>query len=625
MIQRSAGSPARTWSARIAVACLVLAGALFVLAAAVEVGLVTWAGIGDGLSRIPWPAVGLGATGLALLTAPIIVRSRVRARSGSSGPSMTVLRGWMIVAAAATVGLATWGGTAWLLSEANRSTDADRPKARVDAIRSGLSVGAGTGGAIALLLAARRQWHQEKVAIATDHDAAERRITELYTKAAEQLGNENAPVRLAGLYALERLAQNNPEHRQTIIDVICAYLRMPFTPPAIATPMPISGESPQASSRDATDGAGATDDLESVPAAEDLADRPHRRQQEELQVRLTAQEILTRHLTRPRDLALVQARGFTARTDHPFWPGHSLNLTNAHLTRFTLNRGYLVDANFANATFTGHAEFNKATFTGEVSVGGATFTGDARFGGATFTSDARFSGATFSRNANFDSARFLGDAWFGGVTFDGDASFNGVTIAGKAGLGRARFEGTAGFGEATFAQDVWFGGATFNGDAWFNGATFTGDAGFDRAVFRNTRFNRSTFSSEAGFHRATFTGNAWFDGATFNGNAKFVRATFTLDAKFGRATFVKNARFERATFTRNAQFDRATFTGDAKFVEAVFTSRARFVDATFAVSPDMAGAQSLNLSVEQWWPVGWVAVPQEIDRSRGHLVFRPAG
>jgi len=40
----------------------------------------------------------------------------------------------------------------------------------------------------------------------TTRDATERRITELYTKAADQLGSEKAPVRLAGLQALQRLA-----------------------------------------------------------------------------------------------------------------------------------------------------------------------------------------------------------------------------------------------------------------------------------------------------------------------------------------------------------------------------------------------------------------------------------
>ena len=58
---------------------------------------------------------------------------------------------------------------------------------------------------------------------------------ELYTKAVEQLGSDQAPVRFSGLYALERLAQDNPAHRQAIVNVICAYLRMPFSPTAPAS------------------------------------------------------------------------------------------------------------------------------------------------------------------------------------------------------------------------------------------------------------------------------------------------------------------------------------------------------------------------------------------------------
>ena len=101
---------------------------------------------------------------------------------------------------------------------------------QIDAIRTGLSAAVGTGGAFALLLAFRRQRSTEVSAVHTITDATERRVTELYTKAADQLGSDKAPVRLAGLYALERLAQDNPGQRQTIVNVICAYLQMPYTP-----------------------------------------------------------------------------------------------------------------------------------------------------------------------------------------------------------------------------------------------------------------------------------------------------------------------------------------------------------------------------------------------------------
>jgi hypothetical protein len=99
---------------------------------------------------------------------------------------------------------------------------------RLDALRTALTIGAGAAGAATLLLAGRRQVHLEEAAAATELDARERRITELYIKAVDQLGAGTAPVRLGGLHALERLAQDNPDHRQTAVDVICSYLRMPF-------------------------------------------------------------------------------------------------------------------------------------------------------------------------------------------------------------------------------------------------------------------------------------------------------------------------------------------------------------------------------------------------------------
>ncbi|MGW3467301.1 hypothetical protein ACWDKQ_02225 [Saccharopolyspora sp. NPDC000995] len=98
-------------------------------------------------------------------------------------------------------------------------------KNRLEAIRIASTIVVGTGGAAALLLAARRQRF-------TELDGTERRITELQTKAADQLGREAAAVRLAGPHSLERLAHDHPSHRQTIADIICAYLRMPFDPPA---------------------------------------------------------------------------------------------------------------------------------------------------------------------------------------------------------------------------------------------------------------------------------------------------------------------------------------------------------------------------------------------------------
>src|ERR1700727_502151 len=136
----------------------------------------------------------------------------------------------MLVATSAVV-IVALVVTVWLLTIAHGAhAGTDRANARLDAVRTGLAAGAGAGAAVGLMLAFRRQHHQEIATVLTDLDAAERRITELYTKAVEHLGNDKAPVRLGGLYALERLAQDNPAPRQNIVNLIWAVLRVAFFP-----------------------------------------------------------------------------------------------------------------------------------------------------------------------------------------------------------------------------------------------------------------------------------------------------------------------------------------------------------------------------------------------------------
>src|SRR6516164_8028499 len=58
-----------------------------------------------------------------------------------------------------------------------------------------------------------------------------RTLNERFATAAEQLGSDKpAAVRLAGVYAMAGLADDWEENRQTCIDVLCGYLRMPYEP-----------------------------------------------------------------------------------------------------------------------------------------------------------------------------------------------------------------------------------------------------------------------------------------------------------------------------------------------------------------------------------------------------------
>ncbi|WP_143531936.1 hypothetical protein [Saccharothrix sp. ALI-22-I] len=234
--------------------------------------------------------------------------------------------------ATATIGLVVvlwWAGTAGL-------SGAALVTARFDALRTGLSIGVGGGGVFALYLAWRRQHateiglvqkerdqadvarayklqrqtaehnrlHAERVAATTERDAEARRITDLYAKAVEQLGSDKTPVRHGGLYALERLAQDHPDNpslRQTVVNVLCAYLRAPFDLP---------GDPPDANTdRTARD--------------------EHRERVQEREVRLTAQRILISHLN-PGDDA--------EHSPATFWADIDLELTSAVLIKLGHDR-----------------------------------------------------------------------------------------------------------------------------------------------------------------------------------------------------------------------------------------------------------------------------------------------
>ncbi|GAA4433080.1 pentapeptide repeat-containing protein [Actinokineospora soli] len=388
----------------------------------------------------------------------------------------------------------------WLL------IDGGSPQAptQLELVRVGLTVLLGTGGLFGLWLAWRRQRSteialqqkerdqtdvarayalQERTALASEADAAARRITDLYTKAVEQLGSDKAPVRLGGLYALERLAQDHTDQRQTIVNVLCAYLRMPYTAPS---------DPPE------------TDDTTDPAVRKELI-AEHREQVQEREVRLAAQRILAHHLNPGDD---------TDRPVKTFWAHIDLDLTGATLIDLDLDYCTIHTAQFVRATFTGDAWFNWATFTDIAGFLGATFTRDASFVGATFTGYALFDGATFTGDAGFDKATFTRNAEFGGATFTGDAKF-----------GEATFTRNAEFGGATFTGDAEFGGATFTGDAKFGGATFTGDARFAGASLPSTRYRGHptpspwTNFSDARFERGVSAEVARFVSAPSAGDA----------------------------------------------------------------------------------------------------------
>lgn len=428
----------------------------------------------------------------------------------------------LVTASAVVVLVALWR---WIDGLALADVE-KRATAQLDAVKVAASIAVGGGGLFALYLAARRQrtqeseldarhaelaqrdrvqahaeqvaetnrLHAERVASDVRIHAEAQRVTELYAKSVEQLGADKAPVRLGGLYALERLAQDNPQQRQTVINVLCAYLRMPFMSP---------GEPP-------------SDD-----ADEQARFRYDERVQEQ-EVRLTAQRVLATHL-RP---------GLDGKVGN-FWPDIDLDLTGATLTSFDFARCQPRRARFDRAIFIRDAWFGEVKFTGDASFNAATFTGDARFGNSVFVKDARFNSATFT-----------GSAWLEGATFERDAGFDAATFAANAR-----------FNETNFTERAWFNGATFTGSSWFKEAYFAGDTSFDSAtILGGIWFEKTSFDGDATFEGVPFAHITWFKEVMFAGYVDFGTSVFTESVNFD-GVMVSNQESVRSSWPDGWQLD----------------------------------------------------------------------
>ncbi|MFE3146573.1 pentapeptide repeat-containing protein [Streptomyces sp. NPDC059218] len=284
-----------------------------------------------------------------------------------------------------------------------------------DLLKLSFGVVAGAGALVALVVAYRRQ----RVDEAGAHREATRLHTERFSQAVDKLGSDSPAVRLGGVHALAGLADDAPTQdlRQTCIDVLCAYLRLPFAPD---------------------------------PGVDPAHQEEHHRYLALREVRHTILRLIGDHYRLPRG---------TQRS----WQGCDLDLT-----------GVVIDGNmsFSGAEFSScTVNFSGATFSdGTVNFSSAMFSsGLVHFSGATFSGGkVIFDRATFSCGmANFAGATFSGGTVsFGLATFsDGPVSFDRATFSdGTVSFDRATFSGGGlFFNQATFAGGtVDFGGAMFS-------------------------------------------------------------------------------------------------------------------------------------------------------------------
>jgi uncharacterized protein YjbI with pentapeptide repeats len=372
--------------------------------------------------------------------------------------------------AGAVLGLAALAWLAWLLLGLAGFRHHRSPSLHdtVGVLQLVFASVAGAGALVALIVAYRRQ----KVAEANSAHDRTRVFNERFTAIAAQLGDGHPAVRLAGVHAIAGLADDWKANRQTCIDVLCAYLRIPYEP----------------------------DPGEEAKPADRLEFQRWR------EVRHTVIRVIAAHL---KDDAAMS------------WQGLSFDFTGV-----VFDGGSFKSANFSG----GQVDFSDAVFSGGmVDFSGTVFSGGtATFNGANFSGGTvNFRGAVFSgAKVYFINAKFSGgEVYFVNAKFSGGmVDFNGANFSGgmvdfgftKLSGGQVIFSGagfsggTVSFFNAVFSGTVYFGSAKFcGGTVDFGLAEFSGMVYFGIAEFSGgtVDFRSATLSDgQLDFGSAKFSG-----------------------------------------------------------------------------------------------------------------------
>ena len=315
-----------------------------------------------------------------------------------------------------------------------------------------------TGGLIALIALGetrrkndndKRKNDQEKEKNDRDHlrqVRAERR--ERYTKAVEQLGSQEAPVRMGGVYTLVGLVDEWLEEKslsdderfkegQVIINNLCAYIRSPFTLTSYY------------------------DELsENAPSLEGI----YKDKKEEFYV----------------DKAILDSeadvRLSIIKEIHDRIQGPDKNTPGAWSD---------FEYDFSGSTFFYPIDLRNSYYAKPINFSGSTYQGWADFSHSTYRGRATFNGSTYRGRATFNGSTYRGRATFSHSTYKGLATFNGSTYRGRATFNRSTYQYETDFSGSIFYQEVYFGEDEYNSFSFF---TDCAPQFYDETNRKNTLF-----------------------------------------------------------------------------------------------------------------------------------------
>ena len=305
---------------------------------------------------------------------------------------------------------------------------------------------------------------------------AERR--ERYTKAVEQLGSKEAPVRMGGVYTLVGLVdewledesirkyEDRLKEGQVIINNLCAYIRSPFT--LASHYNKLSNPTPKGIYKDKK---------EKFYADKAILDS-------EADVRLSI-----------------------IKEIHDRIQGPDKNTPGAWSD---------FEYDFSGSTFFYPIDLTNSYYAKPINFSGSTYKDWVYFSRSTYKDVADFTDSTYKGWANFSRSTYKGRAYFTDSTYKSGANFTDSTYKGRAYFSRSTYKGWADFTDSTYKIWASFSGSTYKGGADFRGSTYKGRANFTNSTYKGrANFTNSTYKGWAYFSRSTYENETDFSGSIF--------------------------------------------------------------------------------------------------------------
>ena len=354
---------------------------------------------------------------------------------------------------------------------------------------------------------------------------------ERYTKAVEQLGSKEAPVRIGGVYTLvglvdEWLLDKNLDYAekvregQVIINSLCAYIRSSF---ALAFHYDeLTQDSPTA------------EGLYKNREQDFYIDKAEFKS--EADIRLSIIKEIHHRLQGPDE----NTPGAWSDFEYDFSGStffYPVDLTNSYYTK---------PVNFSGSTYQDEVRFDGSVYKDEADFGSSIYKSWATFDGSTYTGWVGFNCSTYQSWADFSASTYQDGATFMSSTYQSEADFSNSTCQSEVYFSDSTYKGKADFCGSTYQNEVYFSYSTYQSEADFSDSIYQGKADFSDSTYRGwADFRNSAYQGRAGFTDSIYQNEVYFSGSTYEDKADFSGSIFCGDVYYGKDRY--NSNFSRFT------------------------------------------------------------------------------